>query len=271
MHPVRELGLVLHEPARCARQPGLPGRGPLRPARARGRAPAAHRPGDLAARSGAARAAAAQREPPVAARRARPLRGVRHEHERDRARRHADGRTRRQYVCARHYSAGSCPAPASIAGTLLEPYVEDIAFELLRSRRRPPAAKVREAERKVATLQAALIAYRDSTRLQSVLDEDTFADGLAVRSRRVERALLELAGARSPARRPRTAARRRTRGALADDGPASTPRHHQTGHRLRDRRPRQRARPGPRHRLPGRLRTHGPSAPRRQARAAAQP
>ena len=106
-------------------------------------------------------------------------------------------RTRRQYVCARHYSAGSCCAPASIAGTLLEPYVEDVTFELLRSRRRPPAAKVRDAERKVATLQAALIAYRDSTRLQSVLDEDTFADGLAVRSRRVERALVDLAGARS--------------------------------------------------------------------------
>ena len=58
----------------------------------------------------------AQREPPVAARRTRPLRGVRHEHERDRARRDADG-GRGASTCARAITApASCPAPASIAG-----------------------------------------------------------------------------------------------------------------------------------------------------------
>jgi Recombinase zinc beta ribbon domain/Recombinase len=109
----------------------------------------------------------------------------------------ADGRVMRHYVCARHFSAGECPAPASIAGTLLEPYVTDIAFELLRHRRRPPATKVAQAEAKAAMVQAALVAYRDNPRLQTVLDEDTFANGLAVRSGRVQRALLELASARA--------------------------------------------------------------------------
>ena len=103
----------------------------------------------------------------------------------------------RSNVCARYFSAGPCPAPANIAGRLLEPYVEDIAFERLRNRRQPPTARVREAERRAAAAQATLTAYRDSPRLQSVLDEDTFAAGLAVRSRRVRRALLDLAAARA--------------------------------------------------------------------------
>ena len=161
--------------------------------------------------------------------------------------------------------------PASPA-TLLEPYVEDIAFELLRNRRRPPAAKVAQAEAEGGRSPGGAGRLpRQPARCTAVLDEDAFANGLAVRSERVQRALLDLARARAQHATHALPA--------ADELEARWPTmdlsaRHEIIRQVIDcvivakgkRHVRR-----PRHRLPRRPRPDRPATPRRPPRAAAQP
>jgi DNA invertase Pin-like site-specific DNA recombinase len=100
------------------------------------------------------------------------------------------------YRCSRRSAAGRCPAPASIGATYLEAYVEECVFELLRRRRRAPAADLARAEREAQAASAALARYRDSDRVLDALGEDAYIAGLSVRSERVRDARLQLAAVR---------------------------------------------------------------------------
>jgi DNA invertase Pin-like site-specific DNA recombinase len=109
----------------------------------------------------------------------------------------ARGDERRLYACRGVSAAGKCPRAASMREAALDACVTEAVFELLRKRRRPAVERLRAAEDTVAGAQADLAAYRDSRRLQAVLDEATFLAGLRVRSHAVVEARLALATERS--------------------------------------------------------------------------
>jgi hypothetical protein len=109
-----------------------------------------------------------------------------------------DGRRRTHYACARRCAGGRCPAPASMAGALLEPLVERTCFEQLAQRQvQADGAGVAGAEEAVVVAEAALERYRDNDRIAATLGPDRYADGLARRAGRVEAALLALGAARA--------------------------------------------------------------------------
>ena len=117
-----------------------------------------------------------------------------------------DGRTRRYYQCARRCSGGTCEAPASIAGSLIEPLVEDVFFAALARRRpRPDGKGVRVAEQAVQRAEAALERYRDNDRAAVSLGPDRYADGLAKRA--APRARAARARRRARPQRPRRRSR----------------------------------------------------------------
>ena len=125
----------------------------MRPACARGRHPPLTDPVTLAARSGAARAATAQRQPPSLLAGLVRCAGVRHEHERDRTRRHAteDASPVRLRAPLQRHLALRRPASRHAAGALRRGH----RLRAAAKPRRPPAAKVNKAERKVAAAAGA--------------------------------------------------------------------------------------------------------------------
>lgn len=107
-------------------------------------------------------------------------------------------RERVVYHCMKRSSAGLCPAPAAIADSRIEPYVEAVMWgELGHGAGRSARARLRSAEQLAETRRHELEAYRDNPRLLDTLGTECFASGLAVRTRREEGALLDLAHART--------------------------------------------------------------------------
>ena len=100
------------------------------------------------------------------------------------------------YRCQGHSAAGPCPAPASIGALYLEPYIEECVFDILRRRRREPAAELARAEHSLHAATAALTRYRDSDRVLDTLGEHAYVAGLAARNERVRTARLKLAAVR---------------------------------------------------------------------------
>ena len=103
------------------------------------------------------------------------------------------------YACHCFSSAGRCPAPARVSGSVIEPHIESEVFRLLAARRPRPAAdrNLALAQQRVETAERALAVYRDNPRVIETLGPQRFADGLAARAAQVERALLRLAAERS--------------------------------------------------------------------------
>jgi DNA invertase Pin-like site-specific DNA recombinase len=100
------------------------------------------------------------------------------------------------YRCQGHSAAGECPAPASIGALYLEPYIEECVFDILRRRRREPAAELARAEQALHAASAALTRYRDSDRVLDTLGEHAYVAGVAARNRRVRTARLNVAALR---------------------------------------------------------------------------
>jgi hypothetical protein len=100
------------------------------------------------------------------------------------------------YGCRKYNAGGACCAPTFISASKLEPYVIDGTFEILRRRRRPPLARRAKAEAALAEVQHALERYRDNDAIASVLGNDRYLAGLAVRQERVRDAALVLATVR---------------------------------------------------------------------------
>lgn len=107
-------------------------------------------------------------------------------------------RERTVYHCMKRSSAGVCPAPAAIADSRIEPYVEAVMWgELGHGAGRSARAHLRSAEELAERRHHELEAYRDNPRLPATLGTERFASGLAVRTRREEQTLLDLAQART--------------------------------------------------------------------------
>jgi DNA invertase Pin-like site-specific DNA recombinase len=103
----------------------------------------------------------------------------------------------RIYACPKARATGPCPAPTSVVDSIVEPYVEAIFWQQLAAARRTSTAKrVARLEEQVERRERELAAYRDSPRIASTIGGDRFAEGLRVRTRRVDRAQLELSRAR---------------------------------------------------------------------------
>jgi len=108
-----------------------------------------------------------------------------------------------RYHCQIRHHAGECPAPASIAGHLLEPLVVD-AF-LARHRGAAAIASqadgyIAELERALADAEAELEAFRDDLDYARALGRDSHLAGVETRARVVEARRVELAA--SAAQRP---------------------------------------------------------------------
>jgi hypothetical protein len=98
------------------------------------------------------------------------------------------------YRCRKVNAAGACIAPAIICGAKLEPYVIDAVLTVLRNRRRLPAARLVAAKERADAAAESLARYRDNDRIATLVGEQRFLDGLAVRQERVRDANLNLVG-----------------------------------------------------------------------------
>lgn len=101
-----------------------------------------------------------------------------------------------QYSCHGKFAQGLCPKQAFISARHLEAVVEDIALELLHTRRRAPVAALRAAEEALEQAEQALVAYRDNSALMTTLGERRFHDGVAKRMDRVRTVALDVAALR---------------------------------------------------------------------------
>ena len=105
----------------------------------------------------------------------------------------------RVYYCGRLKYGERCPAPVNIRDAVVEPYVETIFWrQLERPLRSRTPRRLRQLEDGIARREKELTLYRDNARLPATIGSDRFADGLAVRARRVEEARVELARMGSP-------------------------------------------------------------------------
>lgn len=102
----------------------------------------------------------------------------------------------RIYRCEGNSSQGRCPARAVIHADELEPLIEEHFFYLLPRRPRPAPRRLATCEQNVEEAEKDLAAYRDNPKLLRTLGEERFSAGLARRTARLERALLQLAAAR---------------------------------------------------------------------------
>jgi hypothetical protein len=96
------------------------------------------------------------------------------------------------YRCRKMHAAGPCIAPAIICSAKLEPYVIEAALTVLRNRRRLPAARLMAASEHADAAAESLARYRDNDRIATLVGEQRFLDGLAVRQERVRNANLDL-------------------------------------------------------------------------------
>jgi DNA invertase Pin-like site-specific DNA recombinase len=115
------------------------------------------------------------------------------------------GETR--YRCSRRHAHGECSAPASVWGSVLEPFVEELVARALELERweyvAEPAGdgEVDDATRALEAAEAELRAYRDTPGIAVALG-DAFVEGLLVRRRAVDDAARALAGLRRPELEP---------------------------------------------------------------------
>lgn len=105
-----------------------------------------------------------------------------------------DGERLRIYRCRKHHPAGECPAPATIMGRILEPWVEARFLDDVGPMLAEPEVSTEDLTEAVRQLEAAeyeLAAFRDDT-IISALGKDGFAEGLQKRAQAVERARREV-------------------------------------------------------------------------------
>jgi DNA invertase Pin-like site-specific DNA recombinase len=95
----------------------------------------------------------------------------------------------RIYRCRGDHAAGRCEDRAAVIGSLIEPHVERVFFELVGELTAAASANGRGVEQAGAALrdaEAELAAYRDNERISDVLGEDRYVEGLGVKVAAVE-------------------------------------------------------------------------------------
>jgi hypothetical protein len=115
-----------------------------------------------------------------------------------------DGSRLRLYRCRGTHAAGECPAPVSILGRVIEPYVEGALLDALGpggplAEASADTRAVQRATVKVREAEDELAAFRDETKIADLIGRASFLEGLEERARRVDEARAELAEARSRA------------------------------------------------------------------------
>lgn len=101
------------------------------------------------------------------------------------------------YRCRKFHAAGTCPSPAIITATKLEPFVIDQAMRILHTRRRPPLGSLRLAEAAQDQAVQDLARYRDNDRVAATIGDAAYLQGLEVRSRRIAEANLQVMDSRA--------------------------------------------------------------------------
>jgi DNA invertase Pin-like site-specific DNA recombinase len=111
------------------------------------------------------------------------------------------GKQKGQYTCKRYHGSGSCPAPANVNASTIEPWVEAQFFEYVANTSSvyasDDAPELHGAEQAVADAEADLRLYRDDVNVQRALGPAMFVEGLTARAN----ALTEAQGALDEARR----------------------------------------------------------------------
>ncbi|MGI8593638.1 MAG: recombinase family protein [Solirubrobacteraceae bacterium] len=99
------------------------------------------------------------------------------------------GRKTRVYSCLGRSAAGPCPSRSYVSASIVEPYVEEVAFALARRRERlrPDRRALERLELQLAEAKATLASYRDEPRFQRTLGDERYAAGLTVRRERIDR------------------------------------------------------------------------------------
>lgn len=102
-----------------------------------------------------------------------------------------DGERLRIYRCRKHHPAGECPAPATIMGRILEPWVErrflDELDDTIVAVGEASTEDLTEAVRQLEAAEYELAAFRDDTVI-SAIGATAFAEGLQKRAAAVEAA-----------------------------------------------------------------------------------
>lgn len=114
---------------------------------------------------------------------------------------HQRGVKRRLYRCRTERASGRCPAPASVLGSVIEPFVTDMfldGFDRLRAEGVPTAVDLRDAEQAVARTDLELSTYLAAVSAADVGPE-AFAAGARQRRDAADQARDELARLRDAA------------------------------------------------------------------------
>jgi hypothetical protein len=108
----------------------------------------------------------------------------------------------RRYFCAPILLAGPCPNPADIRDAKVEPFIEHVFWQELEHPGRRATQRFERLSAEVDRRERELVGYRDNATLPLRIDPGRFAQGLAVRQGRVDRARLDLSRARLQYQQP---------------------------------------------------------------------
>lgn len=112
------------------------------------------------------------------------------------------GERLRTYRCRIHHAGGRCNDRSSALGRVVEPWVEQQFFariEQLSADAVEDDGALDDAMAALSRAEAELAAYRDETRIVSIIGQESFLEGLSARMRVVDDALSALALARASA------------------------------------------------------------------------
>jgi site-specific DNA recombinase len=115
------------------------------------------------------------------------------------ARAHSGKKVLEQYRCKKDHAGGRCPAPATIVGHILEPYVEQAFLDYVAGRVprhdavTAPSDALRDAENGLAHVEEELAAYVADLEARRLLGRDRWLEGVQLRVAAVEAARSELA------------------------------------------------------------------------------
>jgi DNA invertase Pin-like site-specific DNA recombinase len=93
------------------------------------------------------------------------------------------------YRCGKHHGSGTCPAPATISASVIEPYLETLLLDQVATRAYRPEVETRaleEIEREVENAEAELHAWVTDEAILS-LGRDIYVAGLNARQQRMEK------------------------------------------------------------------------------------
>jgi DNA invertase Pin-like site-specific DNA recombinase len=108
----------------------------------------------------------------------------------------------RNYRCANLAAGAGCQNQARIRSDLIEPYIEEVFFSLVKRHRRPGFERLDRLQERVVKTEARLAAYRDNPGVADALGSERYEEGLRWRRKQVDHALLAVGRARRAVSEP---------------------------------------------------------------------